>query len=77
MLFRKRRTRPINVKMAQRAKKVSSPDLVEYLNTSILAMGATFDAWRYHNAPAAEFTMQLEAANAIWEELASRNLTLD
>lgn len=76
MRFRKR-PRPVNVKMANRAKKVASPDLVEYLNVTLLSMGAMYDAWRYHNAPAGEFTMHLEAANAIWAELASRGLTPD
>lgn len=76
MTFRKRK-RPQNVKMAARAKKVASPDLIDWVDTTILALGSTFDAWRYHNAPSGEFTMHLDAINAMWAELSERNLTRD
>lgn len=37
-------------------------------------MGRNFDAWRHHDAPIEEVTLQLEHLTSIWQEILKREV---
>ncbi len=55
-----------------RINKMSTPEIHQWLNSTLMALGSTYDGWRYRGESASEFSKQLEAANEMWRELMSR-----
>lgn len=57
---------------AQRASRLDTPSLKTWMDNTIMSLGASFDAWRYKDAPASEVRDCVEALQVIWNELESR-----
>ena len=56
----------------QRLQKIDTPSLYNWLETSIMGLGATFDQVRYHDLGNAQFQEQLDAINMLWDEITKR-----
>jgi hypothetical protein len=59
-------------KAQQRAARTDTASLYTWMDNSIMALGASFDSWRYKDAPASEVTNCVEALEVIWSELERR-----
>jgi hypothetical protein len=59
-------------KAQQRASKLDNSALYGWMDNSIMSLGASFDAWRFKDAPASEVNDCIEALQTIWKELESR-----
>ncbi len=59
-------------KAQQRAAKLDNSSLYGWMDNSIMALGASFDAWRFRDAPASEVNDCVEALQVIWSEIEKR-----
>ena len=55
-----------------RVSKLSNHDLAAWGNTTIMQLGAAYDAWQYHDGFAEEVRESLDALISIWSELEAR-----
>lgn len=56
-----------------RIVRMDKPSLHNWMNTTIMGLGESFDRWRFHGEPKEEVTQHLNVLNAIWQELDNRN----
>lgn len=56
----------------KRLSRMSTADLHSWFNTNLMALGRSFDLWRYDDGPE-EVEPHLEALNEIWKEIKHRN----
>jgi hypothetical protein len=45
---------------------------LQWFDTSVMMLGASFDRWRYHDGPDSEVGDAIEAINDLWQELQNR-----
>lgn len=57
---------------AQRASRLDTASLNTWMDNTIMSLGASFDAWRYKDAPSSEVSDCVEALQVIWTELERR-----
>ena len=57
---------------AHRASRLDTPSLKTWMDNTIMSLGASFDAWRYKDAPSSEVRDCVEALQVIWNELERR-----
>jgi len=57
---------------AQRASRLDTASLNTWMDNTIMSLGASFDAWRYKDAPMSEVRDCVDALQVIWTELEKR-----
>jgi hypothetical protein len=72
MAFFKKEEKKEETIIPKRIMNLDRPSLIQWFDTSIMNLGASFDQWRYHGAPESEVTESLDALVAIWTELQQR-----
>lgn len=55
-----------------RIQRMATHDLLNWVDTTLMEAGRTFDQWRYHNGPMEEFQVALDVLQEITEELSNR-----
>ena len=55
-----------------RLKKMDTPSLYNWMESTIMGLGASFDKYRYHDKNKDELVEHIEALNAVWQELEER-----
>lgn len=70
-LFTKRETSE-TVAVPKRVQNLDRPSLLQWFDTSIMNLGASFDQWRFHGGPANEVDNALNALTVVWQELQTR-----
>lgn len=70
MLFKKEPKQPTT--RIPRIVKMSTPELIEWYNSVLVANGIAFDEWRYKTGEESEVASSLKVLNDIWEELMDR-----
>lgn len=55
-----------------RIVRMDTPSLLNWMDTTIIGLGETYDKWRYHKLPAEEVSQHVNVINAIWDEVLSR-----
>lgn len=60
-------------RVAKRASKMTTPDLVSWLDALVMHLGQSFDKWSKNHEEAEELDMVIESINVIWLELKSRD----
>jgi hypothetical protein len=55
-----------------RAERLDTPSLYAWMDTCVMSLGASFDSWRYKDAPSDEVTSCIEAAHVVWSEIEKR-----
>ena len=55
-----------------RAERLDTASLYTWMDNSIMSLGASFDSWRYKDAPSSEVASCLEALAVVWSELEKR-----
>lgn len=55
-----------------RLKKMDTPSLYNWMESTIMGLGASFDKYRYHDKGREELAEHIEALNAVWQELEER-----
>jgi hypothetical protein len=59
-------------KAGKRVERMDTPDLCTWMDSSLMALHAAFDEYRFRNGDKEYVTESLTALNAIWDELVSR-----
>lgn len=57
---------------AQRASRLDTASLNTWMDNTIMSLGASFDSWRFKDAPDSEVSDCVEALQIIWNELQTR-----
>jgi hypothetical protein len=60
-------------RVSKRASKMTTPDLVAWLDALVLNLGQTFDKWSRDHTEIEDMDMVIEAINTLWEELKRRD----
>jgi hypothetical protein len=55
-----------------RLQKMDTPSLYNWMESTIMGLGASFDKFRYHDKGKEELVEHIEALNAVWQELENR-----
>lgn len=55
-----------------RISKLSNQDLMSWFDAAIMGLGASFDAWRYHDGPVDEVKSIVDSINEMWAEIEAR-----
>ena len=55
-----------------RAERLDTASLYTWMDNSIMSLGASFDNWRYKDAPSSEVASCIEAIAVVWSELEKR-----
>lgn len=55
-----------------RAERLDTPSLYAWMDNCVMSLGASFDSWRYKNAPSDEVTSCIEAIHVVWSEIEKR-----
>lgn len=66
---------PSSDKISARIKKMTTSEVISWLDNSIVNLGQNFDNWRYKDLPEVEVTNSLTAVVALWDELIERSNT--
>ena len=72
MGFFVKKTEPKEIKIPQRIRNLDRASLLQWFDTSIMNLGASYDQWRYHGAEPSDVDTSLTALTAIWAELQQR-----
>lgn len=56
-----------------RVKRLSDGELLDIMGTTIMQLGASFDSFRYHQAPQEFVDEAIDNVNLLWLEYKSRN----
>ena len=62
----------LNPLRPDRIRKMDDGQLKNWLNTSLMELGATYDHWSYHGGTAKEVDKVLNIVKDLWDELQSR-----
>ena len=57
-----------------RVKKLDTPSLLSWMDSTLMNVGRTFDAWRYKDAPIEEVHQAIDVLNDLWEEISNRTI---
>ena len=68
-IFKKEKT----VEIPSRVKRLTDSEVIDLLSTCIMQLGASFDAYRYHQAPPSLVSEAVDNVQYLWLELQSRN----
>ncbi len=55
-----------------RVTKMSTKDLLDWMDLEIMQLGQAFDQWRFHNNGADEVSNRLDTLATMWDELSER-----
>ncbi len=55
-----------------RAERLDTSSLYTWMDNSIMSLGASFDNWRFKDAPSAEVSSCIEAIAVVWSEIEKR-----
>lgn len=72
MAFFKKVVEKEEVVIPKRIKNLDRSSLLQWFDTSIMNLGASYDQWRYHGAEPSDVDTSLTALTAIWAELQQR-----
>jgi len=62
-----------NTRVASRAVRMSTPDIILWMDSLIMQLGKGFDSYKYDKKiPKEDVDMLIEAIAALWKELGSR-----
>jgi hypothetical protein len=70
--FKKEEEQISRREVPRRVQNLDRASLLQWFDTTIMGLGASFDRWRYHGGPDGEVTDALKALEDIWEELQQR-----
>jgi hypothetical protein len=70
--FKKEEEQTARRDVPKRVQNLDRASLLQWFDTTIMGLGASFDRWRYHGGPEGEVTETLKALEDIWEELQRR-----
>jgi hypothetical protein len=70
--FKKEEEQTARREVPKRVQNLDRASLLQWFDTTIMGLGASFDRWRYHGGPDGEVTDALKALEDIWEELQQR-----
>jgi hypothetical protein len=70
--FKKEEEQTARREVPKRVQNLERASLLQWFDTTIMGLGASFDRWRYHDGPDGEVTEFLKALQDIWEELQRR-----
>jgi hypothetical protein len=70
--FKKEEEQTIRRDVPKRVQNLDRASLLQWFDTTIMGLGASFDRWRYHGGPEGEVTEFIKALDDIWEELQRR-----
>jgi len=59
-------------KADSRVAKMDTSALTGWMDNSIMSLGQSFDAWRFHDGTKEDVSEVLTALNSIWSELEQR-----
>lgn len=68
LIFKKKEEAP----KIGRIQKIETSELTSWANTSIMNLGAVFDAWRYRNHPIEDVVLVVDNLAAMIHELKNR-----
>lgn len=57
-----------------RIKKLDNQSLMSWMDTTLMNVGQTYDAWRFKDKPAEQVNEALDVLNDLWEELSNRGI---
>lgn len=57
-----------------RIKKLDNQSLMSWMDTTLMSVGAAYDAWRFKDKPAEQVNEALDVLNDLWEELSNRGI---
>lgn len=55
-----------------RIQRLSEPELIQWVDNTILQLGFTFDQWRYHDLPLEDVFLHATTLNDLLQELLNR-----
>ncbi len=55
-----------------RLKKMTTPEIISWMDLTIIATGQAFDSWRYKDGTKEEVDTCLTTLKAMWDELNER-----
>lgn len=65
--------RKVDPKYFQRAASLSPNDAVAHLDAAIMSLHVSLDQWRYHEGPAEEVSLCVDAVAALWTVIEQRS----
>lgn len=69
---RKEELPPASEKRLARLASAEYPTLLSWFDNMIMGLGASFDQWRYHDAPIDEVVQHMDALQALLAEIRQR-----
>lgn len=57
-----------------RIKRLDTPSLLNWMDTTLMNVGMAYDGWRYHDKPMEAVGEALDVLNDLWEEISSRDI---
>ena len=72
LFMRKEELSPTSEKRLARLASAEYPTLLSWFDNTIMGLGASFDQWRYHDAPIDEVTQHVDALQALLVEIRQR-----
>ena len=61
-----------SITIPSRVERMETHSLYEWMSTTIMGLGASYDQWRYHNRNKDEVQEHIDSLLALWEELKKR-----
>jgi hypothetical protein len=71
MFFKKEQKASPASKIA-RLSKMTTPEIISWMDVTIISLGQSFDSWRYKDGTKEEVSTCLNTLKAMWDELDER-----
>lgn len=69
------KTKTETVDVHPRIKKMDTPSVISWLDSTLMSLGMSLDRWRFHSGEEAAVDEAIEALNMLWAELKERRDT--
>lgn len=69
------KTQTEKVDIHPRIKKMDTPSLISWLDSTLMSLGMSLDKWRFHSGEEEAVDESIQALNMLWEELKERRET--
>lgn len=63
-----------NREIPPRVRKLDTPELIMWMDTTLLNVHQAFDAWRRHGKSFEQIGEAIDVLNSLWEEISSREV---
>jgi hypothetical protein len=57
-----------------RIKKLDTPSLLSWMDTTLMSVGMAYDGWRYKDKSPEQVNEALDVLNDLWEEICNRSI---